>query len=130
MKKGQKFTLSVVAVDQIGQPVSGTIQTSLHFTESGLAEGQLAWKIPAKCTNLIFSIVSPHSSENLTLYDTDGPCKDVKLSRATSAICFLPCSCLIALQVSRMNNSNCICDCHSDVSQYNIWNIVIAILDH
>ena len=84
MKKGQKFTLSVVAVDQFGRPVSGTIQTSLHFTESGLAEGQLARKIPAKCTNLIFSIVSPHSSENLTLYASDGPCKDAKLCRATA----------------------------------------------
>ena len=73
MKKGQKFTLSVVAVDQIGQPVNGTIQTSLHFTESDLAEGQLARKIPAECTDLIFSIVSPHNSDNLTLYASDGP---------------------------------------------------------
>ena len=39
VKKGQTFILPVVAVDQIGQPVSATIQTSLHFTESGLAEG-------------------------------------------------------------------------------------------
>ena len=39
--KGETFTLSVVAVDQIVQPVGATIQTSLHFTESGLAEGHL-----------------------------------------------------------------------------------------
>ena len=36
VKKGQTFRLSVVVVDQIGQPVSATIQTFLHFTESGL----------------------------------------------------------------------------------------------
>ena len=55
VRKGQTFTLSVVAIDQISQPVSATIQTSLHFTESGLAEGQLARKTPGECTNLIFN---------------------------------------------------------------------------
>ena len=80
VRKGETFTFSVVAVDQVGQPVSATIQTSLHFTESALAEGQLARKISAECTNLTFNIVSPHHSENLTLYASDGPCKDAKLS--------------------------------------------------
>ncbi len=46
VKKGQTFTLLVVAVDQTGQPISATSQTSLLFTTSGLAEGQLARKIP------------------------------------------------------------------------------------
>ena len=52
VKKGEPFTLSVVAVDQIGRTVSAThtIQIALYFTESGLAEGQLARKIPAECT--------------------------------------------------------------------------------
>ena len=118
VKKGRTFTLPVVAVDQVGQPVSATIQTSLHFTESGLAEGQLAREIPAECTNLTFNIVSPHKSENLSLYALDGPCKDAELSRATVDIHFLPCSCPIGLQESEMNSTNCTCDCHSDISQY------------
>ena len=118
VKKGQTFTLPVVAVDQVGQPVSATIQTSLHFTESGLAEGQLASEIPAECTNLTFNINSPHKSENLSLYASDGPCKDAELSSATVEIRFLPCSCPIGLQVSGTNNTNCTCDCHSDISQY------------
>ena len=41
VKKGEMFTVSVVAVDQIGRVINGTIQTSLNFSESGLAEGQL-----------------------------------------------------------------------------------------
>ena len=41
VRKGHSFTVSVSAVDQIGKTVNGTIQTSLNFTESGLAEGQL-----------------------------------------------------------------------------------------
>ena len=118
VKKGQTFTLPVVAVDQVGQPVSATIQTSLHFTESGLAEGQLAREIPAECTNLTFNIVSPHKSENLSLYASDGPCKDAELSRATVDIHLLPCSCPIGLQESEMNSTNCTCECHSNISQY------------
>ena len=117
-KKGQAFKLSVVAVDQVGQPVSATIQTSLHFTESGLAEGQLARKIPAECTNLTFNVVSRHISESLSLYASDGPCKDTEFSRATVEIHFLPCSCPIGLQVSGINSTNCTCDCHSNISQY------------
>ena len=35
VKKGEMFTVSLVAVDQIGQPVNATIQTSLNFAESG-----------------------------------------------------------------------------------------------
>ena len=118
VKKGQTFKLSVVAVDQVGQPVSAIIQTSLHFTESGLAEGQLARKIPAECTNLTFNVVSSQVSENLFLFASDGPCKDSEPSRATVEIHFPPCSCPIGLQVSGINNTNCTCDCHSDISQY------------
>ena len=118
VKKGQTFILPVVAVDQIGQPINATIQTSLHFTESGLAAGQLAREIPAECTNLTFNIISSHKSENLSLYASDGPCKDVKLSSATVDIHFLPCSCPIGLQESEMNSINCTCDCHSNISQY------------
>ena len=118
VKKGETFTHSVVAVDQIGQPVSATIQTSLHFSESGLAEGQLARKIFAKCTDLTFNVISPHSSERLTIYASDGPCKDADLSSAKIQIHFLPCSCPIGLQVSGKNDTNCTCECHSDISRY------------
>ena len=118
VKKGHTFKFSVVAVDQIGQPVNATIQISLHFTESGLAEGQLARTIPAECTDLTFNVVSPHDLENLTLYASDGPCKDADLSSTKTEIHFLPCSCPIGLQVSGMNSTNCTCECHNDISRY------------
>ena len=73
VKKGETFNVVLAAVDQVGHPISATIQTSLHFTESGLAEGQLARKISAECTYLIFNVVSLHDSESLTLYASDGP---------------------------------------------------------
>ena len=118
IKKGELFIESVVAVDQSGQPVSATIQTSLRFAESGLGEGQLARKIPAECTNLIFNVVSPHSAESLTLYASDGPCRNADLSTATIGIDFLPCSCPIGLQVAGMNSTNCTCECHTDIDQH------------
>ena len=63
VKKGEAFAVSLVAVDQVGTPVSTTIQTSLNSTESGLAQGQLARKMHAMCTNLTFDVVSPQTSE-------------------------------------------------------------------
>ena len=118
VKKGETFTFSVLAVDQVGQPVNGNIQTSLHFTESGLAEGQLARRIRAECTDLTFNVISPHNIENLTLYASDGPCNDADLSRIAVEIRFLPCSCPIGLQISGINSTNCTCECHNDISLY------------
>ena len=117
VKKGETFTVSLVAVDQIFQPLNATIQASVLYTDSRLAEGQLN-TISAQCTNLTFNIVSLHDSENLTLYASDGPCKDAELSTATVEVHFLPCSCPIGLQVAGTNDSNCTCECHRKISLY------------
>ena len=117
-KKGEVFTVLISAVDQMSQPINASIQAFLHFTESGLAEGQLSRKISAGCTNLTFNAVSPHDSETLTLYASDGPCKDAELSRAIVEIHFLPCICLIGLQVSGTKKTNCTCECHSNITEY------------
>ena len=118
VKKGESFIKSLIAIDQIGKPINAIIQSFLTFPDSSLAEGQLARKIPAKCTNLTFNIFSEHDSENLTLYASDGPCKDAELSRATVEVCFLDCRCPVGLQVSGMNKTNCTCECHNDISLY------------
>ena len=123
VKKGEAFTVSLVAVDQVGQPVSATIQASLSLAESGIGEGQLSKNVTVsasvKCTDFTFNVVSPHGSEILDLYASNGPCRNIdELSRATVEINFLPCRCPIGLQVVGMNNTNCICECHRDISQY------------
>ena len=120
IKKGQTFTVSLVAVDQVNHSVNATIRTFLKFSGSGLAEGQLNREIPAECTELTFNVVSPEKSETLSLYASNGPCKNVNLSTATVEIDFLPCSCPIGLQVSKRNKTNCrlLCECHSNISQY------------
>ena len=112
------FTVSLVAVDQVGTPVSTTIQTFLNSGESGLARGQLTRKIHAVCTNLIFNVVSPQTSESLTLFALDGPCYDAELSRAVIQIHFLSCTCPVGLKESGINTTNCTCECNTEISQY------------
>ena len=123
VKKGEAFTVSLVAVDQVGQPVNATIQASLSSAESGLGEGQLSKKVTVsasvKCTDFTFNVVSPHGLETLDLYASDGPCRNIdELSRATVEINFLSCNCPIGLQVVEMQITNCTCECHSGISQY------------
>ena len=118
VRKGEVFTVSVVAVDQVSRPVNATIQSSLTHSESGLAEGQLSREIRDKCTDLSFSITSTCQQEELSLYASDGPCKDADSSRLTYYIKFLPCECPIGFQLSETSQSNCTCDCHSNISRY------------
>ena len=118
VKKGETFTVSLMAIDQVGKPVSAIIRSTLKFSDSGLAEGQMERDISAKCTKLIFNVVSPHDLENLTLYASNGPCEDAELSIANIPIHFRNCSCLIGLQVSGINSTNCTCKCHSNITQY------------
>ena len=118
VRKGEVFTVSVVAVDQVSRPVNATIQSSLTHSESGLAEGQLLRKIRDKCTDLSFSITSTHNREELSLYASDGPCKDADSSKLTYYIQFQPCECPIGFQLSKTSQSNCTCDCHRNISRY------------
>ena len=123
IRRGEVFTVSVVAVDQVSRPVNATIQSSLTYSESGLAEGQLLREIQDKCTNLSFSITSTRSEEQLSLYASDGPCKDADSSKLTYRIQFLPCECPVGFQLSKNSQSNCTCDCHKNISRYVICDI-------
>ena len=117
VKKGESFNVSLASIDQINYPVNGLIHASLKFPGSAVATGQTTREIPAECTNLTFNVVSPHSSEQLTLYALDGPCRDVNLSKISLDINFLPCSCPIGLQTLGINES-CTCECHEKIDQY------------
>ena len=118
VKKGETFTISLASIDEINHPVNGLIHASLNFAGSAVASGQATREIPAKCTNLTFNVFSPHSSEQLTLHALDRPCKDANLSKISVDINFLPYSCLIGLQSIETNNTNCLCECHSNILQY------------
>ena len=119
VKKGESFNVSLASIDQINRPVSGLIHASFTFARSAVASGQATREIPAKCTNLTFNVFSPNSSEQLTLYALDGPCRNVTLSNILLDVKFLPCSCLIGLQIVGNNReTNCTCECHEKIGQY------------
>ena len=110
--------MSLASIDEINHPVNGLIHALLNFAGSVLASGQATREIPAKCTNLTFNVFSPHNSEQLVLYALDGPCKDTNLSKISIDINFLPCSCLLGLQIVETNDTNCLCECHGSILQY------------
>ena len=61
------------------------------------------------CTNLTFSVTSPHLSEQLILY-AEGPCKNASMSQGRVNITFLPCTCPIGFQ-PKNTTENCVCVC-------------------
>ena len=113
VKKGEKFTLSLVAVDQVNHTVPNTtIYSTLSNRESGLSEGQMAQTTKNDCTDLTFNVYSPQFSEELLLY-ANGPCKNAGRSQSRVTIEFLNCTCPIGFQpkvLDEKNNCECVCD--------------------
>ena len=116
--KGFLFNISLTAVDQVYRSVNATIQGYLYSARSSLLTGQVT-QIPSKCTNVTFQIISIHQSEQLTLFASDGPCKDTELSTLKFGITFLPCSCPIGFTPSNaFDGVLCLCTCDSQISPY------------
>ena len=111
VKKGERFNVSLVAVDQVNHTLPNTtIHSSLAHTEGGLGEGQLTQDTKEACTNLTFSVFSISEYEELLLYP-DGPCKDANLSLSSIIIHFSPCMCPIGFQQNLAEGSKCDCKC-------------------
>ena len=116
VKKGENFTVEVVAVDQVGNPIAATITTSLQSTKSSLFTGQVFQTVNGSCTNLSFSVQSPQYSEKLFLHP-EGPCDSKQYSKAVYSIDFGPCMCPIGFE-TRETTSNCDCTCASELSAH------------
>ena len=114
VKKGETFSMKVIAVDQIGHPLSTNVTTSLKSTESGLFVGQVSQHVNGSCTNLSFSVESPRKSEKLFLH-TEGPCNSKQYSTAVVPIEFGPCVCPIGFDAIETKNT-CKCTCASVLS--------------
>ncbi len=122
-KKGHTFKISVMAVDQVGNPMNATIRSSV-ITESGvgrLKEGQAEQKVGNQCTELEYNVFSQDSSAQVELY-AEGPCINLGISRQLINISFLPCTCPIGLKPIQ-SDIECKCDCDPDLQQeYQITN--------
>ena len=114
IKKGKKFTISVVAVDLDNTSINTSVRVSLS-PEAGLAIGQTTQMTNSSCTDLIYNIYSPHDSEQLMLMITDSDCKSNDTRNVQ--VHFLPCICPIGFQTSS-EESNCDCVCDPKLFQY------------
>ena len=110
VQKGEKFNVSVMAVDQVNNTVNASIHSSIQ-EESILGEGQQLQHAEGDCTNLTFNISSPFEYVDLILYADQGPCKDKGLSSFTVKINFKNCSCFIGFIPSNELNR---CECNLD----------------
>ena len=118
IKKGENFTVALVAVDQVNHTISNTtIRAYLTFAESGFGEGQLIQKTGGSCTDLTYSVTTIHEYERIAVY-AEGPCKDSSMSRKQIDIKFISCSCPIGFLQKDTENTNCVCSCDSILLPY------------
>ena len=118
VKKGENFTLPVVAVDQFNETVSNlSIYSYLSSYEGTLGEGQQLQSTGDGCTHLTFSTFSLQRSEELIMY-AKGPCGDAEMSRLKKQIHFLPCNCPIGFQRDTSDKTRCKCECDHRLEPY------------
>ncbi len=121
-KKGHTFKISVMAVDQVKDPMNATIR-SFVVSESGVdrfKEGQAKQEVGNQCTELEYNVFSQDSSAQVELY-ADGPCTNLGISKQVINISFLPCTCPIGLKPIQ-SDIECKCECDPFLQQYQITN--------
>ena len=123
INKGELFTVSVVVVDQVGNPVNATVSSSLS-SESGNGHfkgGQVEQKVGKQCTELEYNVYPQDSSAQLHIHlYAEGPCgNNIEVSKLTLNLTFLPCACPVGLQPSS-SQIECICECDQRLTQHQI----------
>lgn len=116
VKKGQRITVSLVAVDQVNGVVPATVLSSLSSGRGRLGENQFSQRTSGKCTDLEYNIFSPLDSEQISVYP-DGPCNSIGISQKFINITFLPCECPTGFEVTD-NRTDCICGCDSRLADF------------
>ena len=118
VRKGNVFSVQVVAVDQVGHSVSATIQSLIsHQQTSGLGkvslpQNQTRRKVESKCSDLDYSLIPPRiGTYGLTLFAEDGPCRETGISSLLVNVIVEPCSCVPGfMQDMSVTHCSCICD--------------------
>ena len=117
VKSGESFSLELAALDQANHMVNATVHSSVDSEVGGLGDAQATQRIHEACTELMFSIYSPHESEQLDIY-ADGPCHNEGISQLTIEVKIVPCSCPIGFQVISDGSNDCVCGCDSVLAAY------------
>ena len=116
VKKGETFTVRAVTVDQVENPVTGTVLASVISEGTQLKVDQSRKVTTGACTELIYNVFSTEANVTFQLYP-DGPCDDNGISSKRLNVTFLPCNCLNGLQPTPLDNE-CRCECDSFVGTY------------
>ena len=116
IKKGEAFTVPLIAVDQLNHPVNTNIISSLSSQYGGFSEGQQTQSVEMSCKNVTFNVFSPHDSETITLF-ADGPCGRSTLSVRHLDIEFINCSCPVGFEPLN-SKTRCECICDSELSRF------------
>ena len=93
VKKGETFTVSLVAVDHVNNTIpNSTLHAQLVSLDAKLGEGQSIQKTSedGSCMDFTYTILSPHNSEMLQLY-SDGPCMNADISTVNLTVNIVPC---------------------------------------
>ena len=117
VKKGETFNVSLVAVDQVNNPLAADINSYLLSHHGAFDESQQTQSVNDSCTNLTFNIFSSNSFEILVLY-ADGPCADSEPSVRYLNITFSNCTCPIGFEPSSARKTRCECVCDSRLFPY------------
>ena len=122
IKKGELFTVSLVAVDQVGNPLNATIISSFQ-SKSGngqLKAGQVEQQVGDQCTELEYNVYSQDNSSQIRIH-AEGPCDYKGVSKKTLSVIFLPCTCPVGFEPSPgPSGIDCICECDQTLKQHQI----------
>ena len=120
VKKGEAFTVSLVAVNQVGHSVAANVISFLSSSYGRFGEGQQTQAVNSNCTNLTYNVFSPQD-EILKLY-ADGPCGSSLLSVRELKVTFTDCTCPIGFmpsdKPSDKSQTKCECVCNEALSPY------------
>ena len=109
VKQGNPFMIQLLAVDQVHQSVSATIQSDLK--EVSLPKNQTIRRIDSQCSNIDYQVFFPSVSEvyRLDIY-AKGPCNGIGISKLTVNIKILKCSCGPGFMREDIS-TKCVCIC-------------------
>ena len=99
---GQKFHISLIALDQTGTSVTTNI-TAVSAT-SRLNSDQSSQTLKPECSKLSYNLYSTQDTNQLILYP-DGPCRDTGVARAVVNVTFRPCP-----DGFMKSGENCVCE--------------------
>ena len=100
-------------MDQVENPVKGTVHWHVISNGSSLRVGQLQKAIDGVCSELQYNIFVSEPSATIELYP-DGPCGNMGISSKKLKLSFLPCDCPNKLR-STSTNDACMCECDPSI---------------